>query len=452
MLQVLLSILGILLTIFFVIGTHEAAHFITARLLKVKVLRFSIGFGKSLARWYDKKGTEYVLALIPLGGYVKMLDEREGDVAPEEVHLAFNRQPFYKKFLIVLAGPAANIFCAFILYWLIFMIGFVNIRPIIGEVAPGSIAANGGLKMKQEIIRVDDRKTSNWTSVLFRILAHAGNQDQLKVETRDPASNKTQTHLLDLTAWDMDELSPDPLNSLGIKPYEPVVPLVIGVIAEASPAAASPLKTGDLIIALDKKKVNDWSQVLNATLNHPGETIRFTVERQGKQITFPVNIGYKRNLLFQKYGYLGIGPDFTWPENMMHKIQYGPIQALGAAGQQIIDFTYFNLLLFGKMVTGKLSLQSLGGPITIFETAGTALNYGLLSFLGFLAFLSITIGIINILPIPGLDGGHLVIQTVEFLIQRTVPERIIIFLYYMGFTLILFVLIQALVNDLLRLM
>lgn len=182
MLQVLLSILGILLTIFFVIGTHEAAHFITARLLKVKVLRFSIGFGKSLARWYDKKGTEYVLALIPLGGYVKMLDEREGDVAPEEVHLAFNRQPFYKKFLIVLAGPAANIFCAFILYWLIFMIGFVNIRPIIGEVAPGSIAANGGLKMKQEIIRVDDRKTSNWTSVLFRILAHAGNQDQLKVE------------------------------------------------------------------------------------------------------------------------------------------------------------------------------------------------------------------------------------------------------------------------------
>src|SRR3990167_4060188 len=179
--QLLIAIIGILVTILFVIGTHEFAHFIAARMLGVKVLRFSIGFGKRLFSWSDKKGTEFVFSLIPLGGYVKMLDENEGQVSSKDLPHAFNRQPFYKKFLIVLAGPFANILCAFILYWLIFMIGIVTVKPIIGQVTPKSIAAEAGLKPHQEIISIDDKPLFTWPSIIFRILFRAGNQDQLKI-------------------------------------------------------------------------------------------------------------------------------------------------------------------------------------------------------------------------------------------------------------------------------
>ncbi len=449
MLFLLISIVGILITIFFVIGTHEFAHFAVARLLNIKVLRFSIGFGKTLWHWYDKKGTEYVVALIPLGGYVKMLDENEGEVPKEELHLAFNHQPFYKKFLVVLAGPMANIFCALVLYWIIFIIGITSVRPLIGTVNPRSIAAEGGLQAKQEIIRVDNHKTATWTGIIFRLIAHAGNQDHIKIDVQNPTG--TETHVLDLSNWHLDALSPDPLTSIGITPFVPTIPLVIGVIAKDSPAATSTLHLGDKVMAIDSHPIQDWDALFTTITQHPAQSVHFTIERQGKTLTIPVSIGYKRDLFFTKTGYLGIGPDFKWPKALLQEIKYGPVTAVSHAWQEISDFTYFNLLLFWKIITGKISLQSLGGPITIFQTAGNALNYGFLSFIGFLAFLSISIGIINLLPIPGLDGGHLVIQIIEFIIRRPVPEKLLLILYRLGFLLILFVLIQAVVNDVLRL-
>lgn len=451
MLHLLVSILGILLTIFFVIGTHESAHFLMARLLNIKVLRFSIGFGKTLWRRQDKKGTEYVLALVPLGGYVKMLDENEEKVPRDELHLAFNRQPFYKKFLVVVAGPVTNILCALVLYWLIFVIGFVTIKPIIGSVNPRSIAAENGLRANQEIISIDNTPTATWTSILFRLIVHAGNQDHIKIEVKNLADNKTETHLLDVSNWHIDNLSPDPLASLGIIPYEPEIPLTIGVIQPQSPAASADLHIGDKIIAINKRPIKNWDEFIKIVINHPADTLTFTLERQGKILDLPVTLGYQRNLLLQKSGYLGVGPNFQWPKELLQKIQYNPLAAIPHAWQEICNFTYFNLLIFEKMITGKLSLQSLGGPITIFEIAGSALNYGLLSFLGFLAFLSISIGIINLLPIPGLDGGHLFIQTIEFIFRRQVPERALALLYRLGLIFILFILIQAIANDVLRL-
>lgn len=451
MLHILISIVGIFLTIFFVIGTHEYAHFQAARLLGVKILRFSIGFGKTLFHWYDKQGTEYVIALIPLGGYVKMLDEREEHVPKKDLALAFNRQPFYKKFLIVLAGPAMNIFCALALYWLIFVIGFISVKPIIGSVNPRSIAAEGGLKANQEIIRIDNKTATSWTKVMLLLISHAGNQDHLKIEVKNPADKKTEVHILDLSNWHMHELTPDPLEGIGIVPYTPEIPLIIGVIAAKSPALASPLTIGDKILAINNNPIKNWETMSTTILNHPNETVTFTVERQGKIQKFPVKLGYQRYWFFLKTGYLGISPHFEWPKELLHKIQYPPLEAVSYAWEEISNFTYFNLLLFGKMVTGKLSLQSLGGPITIFESAGDALNYGFLSFIGFLAFLSISIGIINLLPIPGLDGGHLFIQVIEFIIRRPIPEKVLLNLYRIGFLFIFFILIQALMNDLLRL-
>lgn len=451
MIHLILSLLGIFITIFFVIGTHESAHFITARLLGVKVLRFSIGFGKTLFRRYDKKGTEYVFALIPLGGYVKMLDEFEGKVAAEELPFAFNRQPFYKKFLIVLAGPIANLLCAFILYWIIFVVGFVTIKPIIGQVNPHSIAAKSGLQSNQEIIRIDHSPTSTWTSILFRIIAHAGNQDTLLIETENLADQTLHSYRLDLSNWHLEGLTPDPLASLGITAYQPTIPLIIGMIQAQSPAASSPLKLGDKIMAYNHQTIKNWDELFTVIQNHPEETVIFTVLRNKQTLDLPVKLSYQRDLLLQKHGYLGIGPVFHWPPALLNKIKYNFFTAAYHAGHEIKDFTYFNFLLFSKMVTGKISMQSLGGPITIFESAGEAFNYGFLSFIGFLAFLSISIGIINLLPIPGLDGGHLFIQIIEFIIRRPVPEKIIMILYRLGFAIILFVLIQAFINDVLRL-
>jgi len=452
MLYLFISIFGILITIFFVIGTHEFAHFLVARSLGIKVLRFSIGFGKTLWHRYDKKGTEYVVALIPLGGYVKMLDENEGTVPKKELHLAFNRQPFYKKFLVVVAGPLTNIFCAFFLYWLIFVIGFTTVRPMIGDINPRSIAAEGGLQTKQEIISIDNSKTSTWTSVIFRLIAHAGNPDHIKIEVQNPPNKQpsTETHILDLSNWHLDTLTPDPLASLGITPFVPNIPLIIGIIADDSPAASSSLRIGDKLIALDKKPINNWDTLITYTTNHPDQSVTLTIERQGKTLNIPVTLGAQKSLFFTKTGYLGIGPNFKWPKEFLQDIKYDPITAISHAWKEISDFTYFNLLLFWKMVTGKLSLQGLGGPITIFQTAGNALNSGFISFISFLAFLSISIGIINLIPIPGLDGGHILIQFIEFVIRRPVSEQVLSILYRLGFIFLLFIIIQALVNDILR--
>ncbi len=450
MLTLLISIIGILLTIFFVVGTHEAAHFAMARLLNVKVLRFSIGFGRAFYSWHDKSGTEYVLAPIPLGGYVKMLDESEGVVPPELLHLAYNRQPFYKKFLIVLAGPAINLISAFLLYWLIFMIGFTTIKPVIGKVEPDSIAAVSGLASGQEITSVDNDPTISWVGILLRLTAHIGNQDSALVGIKT-TSGAADVRTLDLTNWKMNDLKPDPFSSLGFTPFQPEMPMTIGVIAEKSPAAHSELKLGDHIIALNKTAVKDWEQLTARIMLMPEQTVTLTIKRNNKTIELPVTTGYKRGWLLNKTGYLGVGPYVEWPEDMLRTEQYSPLQAANRAWREMIDFTYFNFVLIGKLFTGKISLHSLGGPITIFESAGHALNSGMLSFLGFLAFISISIGIINILPIPGLDGGHLLVQSIEAIIRRPLPDVVITNLYRCGFLLLLIVLIQAFVNDVLRL-
>lgn len=448
--SVIISIIGILLTIFFVVGIHEAAHFGMARLLNVKVLRFSIGFGKPFYSWRDKSGTEYALAPIPLGGYVKMLDEGEGEVPADQLHLAYNRQPYYKKFLIVLAGPAINIISAFLLYCLVFTIGFTTIKPVIGNVEKNSIAYEAGLRSGMEITSVDDEQTLSWTNVILRLIAHIGDEDTVDLSTVK-SNGDISYHQLDLNDWHMDELKPDPLSSIGISTYQPDLPLVIGVIASNSPAKLSDLREGDKIIALNKKPVDDWTQLIKRIKLIPGKQVTLTVMRDNKKLDIPITIGTKTSWTLQKSGFLGIGPTFAWPKDMLRNIQYPPIQAASHAFQEMTDFVYFNFLLIGKLLIGKMSLYALGGPITIFDSAGQALNSGFIAFIGFLAFISIAIGIINVLPIPGLDGGHLLIQTIEAIIRRPLPDVVIVNMYRCGMFVLLLLLIQAFVNDILRL-
>lgn len=451
MMSVFISIIGILVTILLIVGIHEFGHFIVAKYAGVKVLRFSIGFGKALYKWHDKSGTEYVIALIPLGGYVKMLDENEEAVSTKDLPHAFSQQAFYKKFAIIAAGPIANLLFAFVIYWILFMVGFVTIAPKVGSVTPHSIAANAGLMPQQEIIKVDDQDTSNWTMIIINMLAHVGDRDALKMQVFNPLAKQNQTIYLNITTWHMDELKPDPLTSLGISPYEPSIPATIGKILKDSPADKAKLQVGDQVVAISGKTITDWYTMVNAVTDQPDKTLLFKIKRQKKLITLPVHIGAQGMWFFQKHGFLGLSPDFEWPKNLLRTNQYGPRLAAHHAFSDVKTFVNLNLMIFGKMITGKISFQSLGGPITIFESAGDALNQGLITFFSFLAFLSISIGVINILPVPGLDGGHLLFQIIEMIIRRPLPEKILTALYRGGFILLLLLMGQALFNDIMRL-
>lgn len=450
MLGILISIIGIILTIFFIVGIHEFGHFIVARLMGIKVLRFSLGFGKTLFKWQDKKGTEFALSAIPLGGYVKMLDETEDTVDESEAHLAFNRQPLYKKIAVVLAGPLSNFIFAFILYWMLFVIGFTAMIPLIGKITPHSLAAEAGLKSQDEIVSINNKKTIDWNAVVFRLISYAGDVNEVKIKTQSLHSSTIQDHTLDLTKWKMDDLKPDPLNSLGIEPYQPDVPPIIGTLQPNSPASESGLKINDVILTIGQQSILNWQQLMTLIVTHPSETLVFTIQRQGKKFSLPVAIGSKRGSFFQKQGFLGVSPQFKWPDILFRKIKYDPLHALAPAKQQVIDFTSLNFILLGKMLTGKISLQGLGGPITIFESAGTALNNGILPFISFLAFFSIAIGVINVLPIPGLDGGHLLIYFIEFIIRRPLSLRLQMLLLRLGIIALFILITQALVNDIQR--
>ena len=439
------SIVGVLLTITLIVGIHEYGHFITARLLGVRVLRFSIGFGKTLLRYQGKKGTEYVLAAIPLGGYVKMLDETEGDVPADQVQFAFNRQPLYKKTLIVLAGPLFNFIFAFLLYWIVFIVGFNAITPIIGKVAPDSIASLAGLKPEEEILQIENKATSTWSDIVIHILTYFGDDKQISLQTITPDKH-IKNYMLNLNHWQMDALRPDPLTSLGITPYEPEIPAVIKTIMPDTPAANSTLKVGDKILVIQGKEIKDWFEAITLISQHPDQLIQMKISRAGKKENIAVQLGSKEG-----HGFLGISPDVVWPKNLIRRIQYDPLQAIWHAKDSTIDFTLLNFIFFQKMLTGKVSVQSLGGPITIFESAGSALNVGILPFFTFLAFLSIAIGAINLLPIPGLDGGHLLFYLIEVIIRRPLTVRWQLLLIRIGFIVLILLMIQALVNDILRL-
>ncbi len=450
MLYWLISILGIILTIFLVVGVHEFGHFLIARLVGVKVLRFSIGFGKALFRLHDKKGTEYVIAAIPLGGYVKMVDETEEEVAKKDLPFAYNRQPFWKKLAIVAAGPFFNLLFAFLIYCSLFLIGFIGIVPIIGQIKPDSIAAEAHVKPNQEIIRINDEKTPTWTSIIVSLLQNVGDKTEITLTTKELNSAKNNQYQLNLAHWKVDNLKPDPLDSLGIVPYEPKIPAMVGKISRHS-TAQNLLKTNDKILAVNNQKIIDWYDLQEIIDKNPLKKLDFKILRDKKIMVIPIPVGSQRDLLFHQHGYIGFSPQFEWPKMLLRAQKYNLSGSISHAWYEIKIFTYLNFLVIGKLLTGKISFSSLGGPITIFESAGVALNHGFVQFFSFIAFLSISIGLINILPIPGLDGGHILFQLIEVIIRRPVPLRFQILFYRLGFIFLLLLITQALINDLQRL-
>lgn len=443
----ILSVIAFLITITVVIGIHEFGHFLVARLFKIKVLRFSIGFGKKLFGFVDKKGTEYRMSIIPLGGYVKLLDENEGVVAASELPLAFNRQPIYQRIIVILAGPLLNLLLALFVFWLMFMIGFTTVKPIIGNVTSNSIADLAGLKSQQEILAVDNYRTADWSAVLIRMFFRFGSEDTMRIAAKSPQKKAANNYQLNLADWQINELEPNPLKSLGIIPYQPYIPAVIGVLV----GKVNQLKVGDRILAIGKRPIKDWLSLIEQIQLHPNQELQFKIKRDDKIIYANIKIGSKRISLTRNQGFLGVAPQFVWPERYLNHNKYSLLPALQQAFSRTVTFTKLNLVLIGKMITGDFSVRGLAGPLTIFTTAGRAFHLGVAAFLSFLGFISATIGLFNLLPIPGLDGAHICYFIIEAIIGRPVSIRAQMLAFRLGLLVLLLIMLQAVFNDILRL-
>lgn len=442
------SVWWLLVTLGLLITFHEYGHFWMARRFGVKVLRFSIGFGKPLWRKIGRDGTEYAIAAIPLGGYVKMLDEREDDVAPAERAFAFNNKPIGQRMAIVAAGPAANLLFALLAFWAMYLVGKQDYAPIVGR-AEG-IAAQAGLEDGDRLTRVDGQTVDTWTHAALRLITAGVDRRALPVEAvgRD---GETRQLSLDLSQLPAGTREPAMLLAAGITPRPLLSPAVIGEVVAGKPGEAAGLKTGDRIIAINETAVEDWSDVprLIRAGGDQGE-LRFTVDRDGTRLRlravpqlataedgsrqYQVGIGVQR----QSYGYDAL-------------LRYGPLEAIPAAGREVWTMTSSTLGMLWRMVAGRASLSNLSGPITISQYANASARSGPGHFLWFLGVISLSLCIINLLPIPILDGGHLLYYLIELVKGSPLSERAMATGQYIGLATLACLMGLAFYNDIVRL-
>lgn len=445
-------IIAFLVAVMILVSLHEFGHFIVAKVLGIKVLRFSIGFGKTLWRRQGKDGTEYVIAMLPLGGYVKMLDESEGNVVPEEAHRAFNRQGVLKRAAVIIAGPLMNLLFAIVAFWLIFSIGVNQAKPIIGKVIPNSIAGYANLQTGDEIIQIDKQQVSNWQDAVIAVVSRIGDAGTMEVVVHKPNNSKPQSYSLLLSQWQLNSLKPDPLESLGIKPYTPPMPPIIGKVKSNSPAANSGLQLGDKIISYNNTPVNDWIDLLEFIHAHPNQQIQLEIQRQGKLQPLTLQIGSTISFPFKRIGYLGVAPEkVTWPPGMQQPVKYSLLGAWVPAYQETWQLLRFNFIMVGKLITGKISLQSLGGPIMIMQSANAAFLQGLVIYITFLGFLSVMLAFVNLLPIPTLDGGHFIYLLIEGITGKPVSLAVQYLTMRIGLIILVLLIFNATVNDIMRL-
>ncbi|AJP50930.1 sigma E protease regulator RseP [Pseudomonas simiae] len=447
----LYMIVGTLVALGVLVTFHEFGHFWVARRCGVKVLRFSVGFGMPLVRWHDRHGTEFVIAAIPLGGYVKMLDEREGEVPADQLDQSFNRKTVRQRIAIVAAGPIANFLLAMVFFWVLAMLGSQQVRPVIGAVESDSIAAKAGLVVGQEIVSIDGEPTTGWGAVNLQLVRRLGESGIVKVVVREQDSTRETPRELALDHWLKGADEPDPIKSLGIRPWRPALPPVLAELDPKGPAQAAGLKTGDRLLALDGQPLGDWQQVVDLVRVRPDTKIMLKVERDGAQIDVPVTLSV-RGEAKAAGGYLGAGvKGVDWPPSMVREVSYGPLAAIGEGAKRTWTMSVLTLESLKKMLFGELSVKNLSGPITIAKVAGASAQSGVADFLNFLAYLSISLGVLNLLPIPVLDGGHLLFYLVEWVRGRPLSDRVQGWGIQIGISLVVGVMLLALVNDLGRL-
>lgn len=456
------TLLSFILAISILVVIHEFGHFWVARRCGVKVLRFSVGFGKPFWSYTDKLGTQFSIAPIPLGGYVKMLDEREGEVKPEELAQAFNQKNVWQRIAIAIAGPIANFIFAIFAYWSIYMLGTSGLVPVIGEVENNSPAYEQGILAGDKILSIGDTSVDSFQEVSWQLISYIGETTQIPLILE--SKNEVQRQVsIPIENWLTEQETPDPMKGLGISPRLLPITAIIGEIIEGQAADKSGLKQGDKIISIivngNTEVINDWREWVALVRQHPEQPMDLFVERLEtgvvNQITLQLIPELKMTEAGKKIGYVGAGLDPIAvpevPNAWITKTQLGPIDSLVQAvikTQQLINFTLESLW---KMILGDLSVKNLSGPITIAKVADSSVSSGLIAFIGFLALLSVSLGVLNLLPIPMLDGGHILFYGIEAIRGKPLPERIQLIALQLGMAMLMSLMVIAFYNDISRL-
>jgi len=447
--SVLHTILWFLVAIGILVVVHEFGHYLAARLAGVKVLRFSVGFGKPLlSRRVGPDQTEWTLSPLPFGGYVKMLDEREGDVPAAEAHRSFNRASVWRRIGIVAAGPIANFLLAIVFYWALFLHGLPAMKPLIGEPPAHTPAARAGLAAGDEIRRVNGTDTPSFQDLRLTLLRAGVAGEPLTLELAGGRS--VQLHAQPMATENLEQ---DTLRPLGIVRYDPQIEPVIGTVLPDGAAARAGLQPGDRLLGVDGKAVANWQAWVQLIRQHPGKSLRIEYERQRQRrvltaVPDAVNEGG------QTIGKIGAGPrlDEAVFASLMTEVRYGPLEALWQGAVKTWDMSVFTLEMMGRMALGQVSWKNLSGPLTIADYAGQSAALGWISFVSFLALVSVSLGVLNLLPVPMLDGGHLMYYAAEVFTGRPVSERTMEIGGRIGMTLLLLLMSFALFNDLQRLL
>ena len=440
------------LAIALLVMVHELGHYWVARRCGVKVLRFSVGFGKPL---YVKKfaggETEWVISAFPLGGYVKMLDEREGKVEEHERHRSFNYQPIVWRMAIVVAGPVCNLLLAVILYWVLFMYGVPGLKPIMGEAVPQTPAALAQLREQETILSIDGEPVPSWQDMRWMLLDPAFQGAQVRIEGRT-AQGETIQHVLDLKMLAPGDLDSDFMQKLGLQLYQPLVQPVIGKLTEGGVAQRTGIRSGDHVRRVDGRPITRWMELVEAVRSHPGSTLHLEVERGGNLLMFDVTpdaVGENG----KQVGKIGAGPYLDKQEfdALLTEVRYGPFAAFRQAVRRSWETAVVSLKMMGRMVLGEVSVKNLSGPITIADYAGQSAKLGVAPYLDFLALISISLGVLNLLPIPLLDGGHLLYYMAELIKGSPVSEKVWEAGQNVGIALLVTLMAFALYNDISRL-
>lgn len=451
--SVIITVLSFLVTVGVLVVIHELGHYYAARIVGVKILRFSVGFGRTL--WMRRRGpdqTEWAVAAVPLGGYVKMLDEREGEVAVHERARAFNRQNVWARIFIVIAGPAANFLLAGLLYWVLFVSGLPGDMPVVSAPPANTPAAAAGIRDGDILRSINGEAVQTWADVRWLLLGEAVKRGSVEVEVESSGGGRA-TRALDLASVSKEDLDKDLFAKIGLRTFRPFVPAVLGAIAPGSPAERAGFQPGDRVIAVAGKPVASWYEFTAQVQANGGNALEFDIERAArpmKLVGTPDVVSEGRN----KFGRMGVGiPEGAKAQFQKYTttVRYGPLEALPRAAYKVWDLSVFSIKMLGRMVVGDVSWKNLSGPITIADYAGQSAQLGWITYLGFLALVSVSLGVLNLLPIPLLDGGHLVYYFAEIAKGSPVSEKTMEIGQRLGLALLLGLTFFAFYNDLNRL-